>query len=99
MTLKHPIALMAFFVVSGTPAMADTALLPGDVGKGKTLHAANCVACHDAKIYTRKGRRVQTLSGLIGQVEACNTQLKKELSRGQVNDLIAYLNENYYRFE
>ncbi len=99
MPLKHGIASVAIFILGVTPALADTALLPGDAGKGKMLHAANCVACHDAKIYTRKDRRVQTLSGLIGQVEACNTQLKKELSRGQVNDLIAHLNERYYRFE
>jgi cytochrome c2 len=99
MSLKHGTALITVFILGVTPAIADTALLPGNAGKGKTLHATNCAACHDAKIYTRKDRRVQTLSGLIGQVEACNTLLKKELSRGQVNDLIAYLNESYYRFE
>jgi mono/diheme cytochrome c family protein len=87
------------FLVSTSPALADTALLPGDPSRGKTLHASNCVSCHDSKVYTRKDRRVQTLGGLIGQVEGCNTQLKKQLTKAQVDDLIAYLNETYYRFE
>ena len=81
------------------PALADTALLPGDAERGRTLHAAQCVSCHDDGLYTRKERRVRSLGGLIKQVEICNQQLRKELSHEQVNDLIAYLNETYYRFE
>lgn len=80
-------------------ARAETALLPGDAAKGRALHAAQCTSCHNASIYTRKDRRVKTLPGLIGQVEGCNTQLDKQLSHEQVNDLIAYLNEAYYRFK
>jgi mono/diheme cytochrome c family protein len=99
MSSKLMFGLIAYFVVAMAPAFAETALLPGDAKRGKTLHAANCVSCHDSKMYTRKNRRVQTLSGLIGQVEGCNTQLQKALSKSQVDDITAYLNETYYRFE
>lgn len=93
-------ALLVTFLILGTArAAAETALLLGDPERGRGLHAAQCVGCHDDKIYTRDNRRVKSLSGLIKQVEICNRQLQAELSRAQVNDLIAYLNEAYYRFE
>lgn len=98
MPLRHTfVAALLFLAVE--PATADTALLPGDGARGKTLHAAQCVGCHDASVYTRKNRRVQSIGGLIKQVEMCNQQLQKELSHEQMNDLVAYLNETYYRFQ
>lgn len=92
-------AIPATLLFLANLATADTALLPGDPARGKTLHAAQCIACHDAAVYTRKNRRVNSIGGLMQQVEICNRQLKTELSRKQLNDLVAYLNETYYRFE
>lgn len=99
MRLRHPSTLLALFVLGAAPAIADTALLPGNAEQGKKLHAANCTGCHDAAVYTRKNRRVNSIGGLVAQVQACNRQLKKGLSHDQMNDLIAYLNETYYKFE
>ncbi len=97
---KYALPLLALFILHITPTVAaDTALLPGDAAAGKKLHAANCVGCHDDKVYTRKPRRVNSVGGLVGQVEFCNQQLKKGLSKDQLNDLIVYLNETYYKFE
>lgn len=97
------LARIAVFVIAAVcisaGAWAETALLPGDAAKGRTLHDAQCTSCHNASIYTRNDRRVKTLPGLMGQVEACNRNLNKQLSHEQVNDLIAYLNETYYRFK
>jgi cytochrome c5 len=33
---------------------AHAATLPGDSAEGKRLDDANCMACHDSGIYTRK---------------------------------------------
>lgn len=97
---KSILPLLALCILYVAPAgAADTALLPGNAATGKKLHAANCVGCHDDKVYTRKPRRVNSVGGLIGQVEFCNQQLQKGLSKDQLNDLIAYLNETYYKFE
>jgi mono/diheme cytochrome c family protein len=100
MSAKYAYALLVLFILHISPAAAaDTALLPGNAASGKKLHAANCVGCHDDKVYTRSPRRVNSVGGLIGQVEFCNQQLKKGLSKDQLNDLIAYLNQTYYKFE
>lgn len=92
-----PVALAA--LLSGAPVRAETALLPGNAGNGKTLHTANCTACHDSSVYTRKDRKVASVEGLIGQVNGCNKQLGKNFSRDQINDIVLHLNEAYYKFK
>lgn len=79
-------------------AQAET-LLPGDAKRGEILHQAKCVACHDARVYTRTPRQVKTMEGLIGRVNACNQQLRAGFSRDDVNDVVKYLNDRYYQFE
>lgn len=87
-------------------ATAQTALLPGDVANGGKLYQAKCQACHvslaggdGSKLHTRENRKVKTVEGLIGQVKACNSQLDAGLNATQINDIVAFLNERYYRFK
>ncbi len=93
------LAAVVALVAAAAPAAADTAPPSGNAKRGKQLHAEHCLGCHDSRIYTRENRMVNSMSGLVKQVELCHRQVGKELTRAQVNDLIAYLNETYYRFE
>jgi len=77
---------------------AQAAMLPGDAAAGKTLHDKQCVACHTSSVYTRANRNVKTVEGLIGQVNLCKGQLSLKLSKEQVNDLVKYLDEAFYKF-
>ena len=82
------------------------ALLPGEAEDGKPLHDNFCTACHVSRfgddgnsVYTRDTRRVQSIEGLMGQVAFCNQQTSAGLNEHEVDDIIAYLNETFYRFE
>lgn len=77
---------------------AHAAFLPGDPAKGKVIHDQQCVACHDSSVYTRPNRMVKSVEGLIGRVNFCNRQLNKKLTDDQVNDIINYLDKQYYHF-
>ena len=79
------------------PVQAQSLLL-GDAAKGKKLHDSQCTACHDTRVYTRKDRRIRTVEGLLAQVQTCNKQLKKGLGNDEINDLVKYLNDTYYKF-
>lgn len=74
------------------------AALPGDGGNGKRLHEVNCTGCHDKSVYTRKDRRVGSLDALRRQLEGCGHMARKEFSATERQDLVKYLNDQFYRF-
>ena len=72
--------------------------LPGDSADGKRLHDANCMGCHDTGIYTRKDRLVQSLDALKKQLGDCSHMAKKEFSAIETQNIIKYLNDQFYQF-
>lgn len=74
------------------------AALPGDGADGKSLHDANCTGCHDPGVYTRKARSVHSLDALKQQLDSCGHTSGKELTPVQKQNIIKYLNDQYYQF-
>lgn len=77
---------------------ACAASLLGDNANGKRLYNANCMGCHDTSVLTRKDRVVQSLDALKEQLASCTHMAKKELSEGETQDLLKYLNDEFYHF-
>ena len=80
-----------------TPS-AYAAPLPGDPASGKRLFDANCTGCHDTGVLTRKDRFVQSLDALKEQLDSCAHMASKEFSESETQDLLKYLNDEFYRF-
>lgn len=70
-----------------------------DTTRGKTLHAANCVSCHNQEVYTRKDRRITSLDGLRGQVARCEANLGLKMFPEDIDAVTDYLNTSYYQFK
>lgn len=93
-------------LIFGQQALALATLL-GDPEQGGVVLDANCSGCHvgmyggdGSEIYTRPDHRVQTVEGLMQQVEICNVNaLKGALSADQLDDITAHLNETYYKYD
>ncbi|MGW8246965.1 MAG: cytochrome c [Acidiferrobacterales bacterium] len=92
------ILLALALVFSVHNAFADSMLL-GDAKKGEAIHNAHCTACHTSTVYTRPNHMVKSIGGLVGRVNACSSNLGLNLSQDQVNDVVKYLNDTYYKFE
>jgi len=70
-----------------------------DAANGAELHQNNCARCHDAAFYTREDRRVQSLARLGTMVRLCKDNLGIVWFDDEVDDVIEYLNQEYYKFE
>lgn len=79
--------------------MGAHAAVTGNEAEGKRLHDASCTGCHDTAVYTRKDHRVQSLEGLKQQVEDCTHMAQKEFSPAERQDIVKYLNDQFYRFQ
>jgi len=86
--------------------ITSTAVLAENIERGKSLHDENCTTCHSKMypgdgngIYTRENRRIETLDGLYMQVNRCKDSLGFKWPEDQIEDLVAYLNKSYYKFE
>lgn len=98
MPSRHFIAPATWFALAALLAAGAQAALPGDSAAGARLHQAHCTSCHGAEVYTRKERSVGSLAALREQLDGCTHMAKAEFSPSQRQDLIKYLNDQYYRF-
>ncbi|MFA9476546.1 MAG: hypothetical protein ACERJ2_18590 [Filomicrobium sp.] len=78
--------------------IAYAASLPGDSANGKLLYDANCKGCHDTGVLSRKDRVVQSLDALKEQLVSCSHMANKEFSESEMQDLLKYLNDQFYDF-
>jgi len=79
-------------------AASSQATAAADTEHGKSLVKEHCTKCHDDGMYTRKDRKVTTLNGLQNQVRRCETNLELKWFEDDIDDVISYLNTQYYKF-
>ncbi len=65
---------------------------------GKVLVDSNCQQCHDNDIYTRSNSILQSYPELQARVEFCENASKAHWNDDQINQVIEYLNDSYYKF-
>lgn len=88
---------LVILACSITPAFA--AKHTPDVAHGKTLVDNKCMGCHDNHQYTRPNRIIHTFEDLRGRVEFCDTASNANFSLDDLDDVVEYLNVNFYKFK
>lgn len=76
-----------------------------DPEQGARLHAEHCTGCHASHVegsatdfYTRPDRKIGSLPDLRRQVRRCRDNLGLQWFDDQVEDVVAYLNRDFYHF-
>ena len=96
------ISVIALSVLMGAPVLAAP-----DLANGKSIDQQKCYACHAKKsgfgngdmIYTRSDSKVKSLANLKKMVGMCNTELRLDLFPEDEADVVAYLNQQFYKFK
>jgi cytochrome c2 len=92
--MKHIIAILAAAILCGTAINTFAA----DAAKGKAVHDAKCMGCHDTHQYTRPNRIIHTLEDLHARVEFCDSASSAGFTPDDIDNVVAYLNTTFYKF-
>ena len=57
-----------------------------------------CTRCHTDDIYTREKRRAKSIKQLGRIVRRCETNLATGLFDDELEEVVTYLNDTYYKF-
>lgn len=86
------IGLMFTITMTASVAMAE-------VKTGKSLHNENCLKCHDASVYTRENRQINSYAVLTARVKRCYKVAGAKWSDTEFKAVVDYLNTSFYKFK
>jgi mono/diheme cytochrome c family protein len=69
----------------------------GDPVKGETLHQS-CLQCHGTELYVPPKRKITSLAALRRETARWGDYYNPKLTKREIEDLVAYLNRDFYRF-
>lgn len=91
----------AAFVLALAGILAAVAIEPavaaGDPVRGAKLHE-DCLGCHGTELYVPPRAKMKTLSALKKETERWNDRMNPKFTRQEVEDIVAWLNRDFYRF-
>jgi mono/diheme cytochrome c family protein len=78
-------------------ALAGPAAAAGDPVKGARLHD-DCLGCHGTELYVPPRAKVKSLAALRKETGRWNDRMNPKFTKQEIEDLVAYLNANFYKF-
>lgn len=70
-----------------------------NINNGKVLHDQHCVRCHAETEYNNEKSRITDYKKLRARVGQCELMLELAWFADEVDDVTAYLNQRFYRFD
>jgi mono/diheme cytochrome c family protein len=68
----------------------------GDAAKGEKLHQS-CLQCHGTELYVPPKRKIQSLAALRKETVRWGDHYNPAFSKAEIDDLVAYLNRDFYK--
>lgn len=98
LTLRASLAVLASLAASSAFA-AHVAFGAADTERGRGLYELRCGECHAESVHGRTHRVARNIPEIRLWVQRWSDNLKLGWGTQEVNDVAAYLNAAYYRFE
>ena len=95
-TQSYATHVFALFLLFSTNAIV--AAPASDAARGRALYEQHCGVCHDPRVHNRRQKLPLDRGELRGWVDTFRQQARLEWSRDEVEDVVEYLNQTYYRF-
>lgn len=78
----------------------STLSFAADTESGKEVYEEDCLSCHNSSVFTRPSeeRKVNDLETLKKQVHSCVTATEASWFDEDEENVVAYLNEAFYKF-
>lgn len=73
--------------------------IAADSARGQQLFETHCIKCHDTGIYKRAQPKVRSWPALLNEVRQWQTEGGQRWSVEEIDDVAAYLNKRFYKFE
>ncbi len=73
-------------------------IAPAAEQPGKALVGQHCQRCHDNSIFTRSDSIIHSWPELQARVEFCDNASQAHMTEAEINQVIEYLNDTYYKF-
>lgn len=70
----------------------------GDPAKGERRHEA-CLQCHGTELYVPPQAKIESLRALRKEVQRWTDYYNPRFSNQEIDDLVAFLNRDFYKFE
>ena len=90
-------AKRAWLAVCAAVVLAGPVSGAGDPVKGVKLHD-DCLGCHGTELYLPPRAKVRTLAALKKETEKWNDRMNPKFTKQEIEDLVAYLNRDFYKF-
>lgn len=74
-------------------------VLPAVPPRGQMLYENHCMACHESVVHIRSRQLARSLPQLREQVRRWADYLQLRWSGDEVEEVVRYLDRQYYRFE
>jgi cytochrome c1 len=88
--------------VTGVVLTQAPTVWASNVENGKRLYGEDpnkCLMCHATpSLFTREDRKAKNLTGLENWVRRCDIKAKTKWYDDEISDVVAYLNQQYYRY-
>ena len=73
--------------------------LPTTGSRGQMLYENHCQGCHTSVVHVREMRRVHSINDLEHWVKRWADTLKLSWGKDEINDVVNYLNLQYYKMK